>query len=90
MATKKFLELKEASDDDLQGFLADAEARYQKMRFDHTVSGLENPLKLREERRDIARIKTEIRRRELATDDTATVAASRDRIRARRRRNKKA
>lgn len=89
MATKKFLELKESSDEDLQGFLTDGEAKYQKMLFDHAVSGLENPLTLREERRDIARIKTEMRRRELAAADAADLVASRDRIRARRRKKAK-
>ncbi len=86
MATKKYLELQSASNEDLQGYLEDSEARYQKMQFDHAISGLENPLKLREVRRDIARLKTEIRRRELADTDEATIA-SRDRIRRRRRKS---
>ena len=86
MATKKYLELQAASNEDLQGYLEDSEARYQKMQFDHAISGLENPLKLREVRRDIARLKTEIRRRELADADEATIA-SRDRIRRRRRKS---
>ena len=86
MATKKYLELQAASDEDLQGYLEDTEARHQKMQFDHAISGLENPLQLREVRRDIARLKTEIRRRELANADEVTIA-SRDRIRRRRRKS---
>ncbi|MBX7203477.1 MAG: 50S ribosomal protein L29 [Bacteroidia bacterium] len=37
----------------------------EKLRFNHTVSTLENPLKLRQGRRLIARLKTELRNREL-------------------------
>lgn len=84
MATKKFLELQEFNDSDLQTELEETQTQYHKMKFDHAVTGLDNPLTLREVRRDIARLKTEIRRRELAADENA--AAKRDRIRARRRR----
>lgn len=40
--------------------------QYDKMKFNHTVSQLENPLTLRAKRRTIARLKTELRKRELA------------------------
>jgi large subunit ribosomal protein L29 len=40
--------------------------QYGKMKFNHTVSQLENPLTLRAKRRTIARLKTELRKRELA------------------------
>jgi len=53
------------------------------MKFEHAIRGLENPLTLREVRRDIARLKTEVRRRELEDVD----ASSRTKIRSRRRRN---
>lgn len=39
---------------------------YTKMRMNHTVSAFENPVQLRLKRRDIARLKTELRKRELA------------------------
>jgi large subunit ribosomal protein L29 len=85
MATKKFLELKEYSDADLVGELNQTEEQYQKLKFDHAIKGLDNPLALREVRRDIARLKTEIRRRELdAMSDEGK--AGRSKIRARRRR----
>jgi large subunit ribosomal protein L29 len=38
-----------------------------KMVFNHTVSTIENPLKIRTTRRAIARMKTELRKRELAS-----------------------
>ena len=66
MATKKFIELQEFTDDQLVGELNQTESQYQKLKFDHALKGLENPLALKEVRRDIARLKTEIRRREIA------------------------
>ncbi|MFQ5446183.1 MAG: 50S ribosomal protein L29 [Saprospiraceae bacterium] len=84
MASKKNLELKDFSDEDLVAELSGAQAEYQKMSFDHAIKGLDNPLELREMRRDIARIKTEIRNRELAKM-TPEQIAKRSKIRARRR-----
>ena len=87
MATKKYLELQEFNTDDLISELEQTEIHYQKMRFDHSVKGIDNPLLLREMRRDIARMKGELRRRELKamTDDQL---AGRSKIRMRRRKNK--
>jgi len=85
MATKKFLELQEFADADLASELRDTEAQYQKLKFDHAIKGLDNPLVLREVRRDIARIKTEIRRREIAAM-SAEELSNRSKLRARRRR----
>lgn len=84
MATKKFLELQDYSDSDLQGELATTESKYEKMKFDHAVKGLDNPLLLREVRRDIARLQTEIRRREVANMSEEQLA-KRSKIRNRRR-----
>ena len=40
--------------------------QYDKMKISHTVSQLENPLTIQMKRRTISRIKTELRKRELA------------------------
>jgi large subunit ribosomal protein L29 len=40
-------------------------AMLAKLRLNHAVSPLENPLKLRETRRNIARLNTELRKREV-------------------------
>ncbi len=40
-------------------------AMLTKLRLNHAVSPLENPLKLRETRRNIARLNTELRKREV-------------------------
>ncbi len=83
MATKKFLELQDFSDSDLASELDSTRAQYQKMKFDHALTGLENPLNLREVRRDIARLQTEIRRREIANASEEELA-KRSKIKARR------
>ena len=84
MATKKFLELKGYSDDELRSQLTVTEADYHKLVFDHAIKGLDNPLEIREFRRDIARMKTEVRRRELESM-TEEQLASRSKIRHRRK-----
>ena len=87
MATEKFQDLQAFSVDDLKQGLTEKEASYQSLTFDHAVRGLDNPLQLRGLRRDIARFKTEIRRRELEAC-SAEDLANRSKIRARRKRNK--
>ena len=84
MATKKFLELQEYSDTDLVAELEKTEQEYQKLRFDHAIKGLDKPNVLREIRRDIARLQTEIRRREVTAMSNEELA-QRSKIRARRR-----
>ena len=84
MASKKFLELQEFSDEEIQNELTETQTQYQKLKFDHAITGLDNPLRLKEVRRDIARLQTEIRRREVAAM-TPEQLAKRSKIRARRR-----
>jgi len=87
MATKKFQELQDSTDNDVREMLVETEAAFQKLTFDHAIRGLDNPLELRDLRRDVARLKTEVRRRELAAFSPEDVA-KRSKIRARRKRNK--
>jgi len=84
MATKKFLELQDLSVDDLKGILTEREAEYSNKKFEHAMDGLQNPLELRESRRDVARIKTELSRREMA-EASDEFLAGRSKIRRRRR-----
>ncbi|MEL7118680.1 MAG: 50S ribosomal protein L29 [Bacteroidota bacterium] len=88
MASKEFLELQELSVDDLKAELVETERQFQKLKFDHAIRGLDNPLILRRVRRSIARIHTEIRRRELATMDEEQIN-NRSRIRTRRKRQRR-
>jgi len=84
MATKKYIEIGEMSDADLKAELTQINVQYQKLRFDHTIKGLDNPLTLRNTKRDIARLQTEIRRREVAAL-TPEQTAKRSKIRLRRK-----
>ena len=84
MASKKFLELQDMTQEQLESEFTLTRNGYQKMKIDHAIKGLENPLSLREARRDVARLSSEIRRREL----TNVAPDTRNKIRARRRRNK--
>ena len=45
--------------------IQDEEVRLKKMHFSHAVNPIENPLTIRQLRRDIARMKTEQRKRTL-------------------------
>ena len=85
MPSKKYIELQEFTIDELKNELTETQSQYKKLKFDHALKGLENPLALREVRRDIARMKTEVRRREVA-DMTPEQLAGRSKKLARRRR----
>jgi len=58
-------EIKGLSVNDLKERIAEMKMRYNKMVLAHQISPLENPLQLRTDRRMIARLKTELRKREL-------------------------
>ena len=59
-------EIKELSTADLQERLAQMEKDYLQMKANHPVSPLDNPAKITIDRKMIARVKTELRARELA------------------------
>ncbi len=58
-------EVKELTTADLQDRLVAEIARLEQLRLQHAISPLDNPLQIRESRRLVARIKTELRKREL-------------------------
>lgn len=61
----------ELEDSELEGKLAEAKTELFNLRFQLATGQLENPLKIREARRNIARIQTVIRQRELAAGERA-------------------
>ncbi len=68
MATKKYdfnKGLKSASVTDLKARITEDQLRLKKLEFAHAISPLENPMNIRALRRDIARIKTELKKKEL-------------------------
>ena len=66
MATKKFLELQNMAADAINAELKQASADLVRMKFDHGSKGLQNPIELKSLKRDIARLKTELRAREIS------------------------
>jgi large subunit ribosomal protein L29 len=59
-------EIRALSQDELQQKLVSEQEAYNKMTFAHSISPIENPMKIRESRKLIARLKTELRAKELA------------------------
>ena len=57
--------IKELSTKELQERLTADKMQLNKMKINHAVTPLENPNKIKEARRDIARMITELRKREL-------------------------
>ena len=61
----KIKEIKELETKDLAERIKEEVANYNQMKFNHNVTPLENPSLIKAARRDIARMKTELRQREL-------------------------
>ncbi|WP_258101959.1 50S ribosomal protein L29 [Marinoscillum pacificum] len=59
-------ELRGLSADELKGKLSAEQDNYSKLKSAHSITPIENPMKIRESRRLIARIQTEIRAKELS------------------------
>jgi large subunit ribosomal protein L29 len=57
--------IKELSNDDLIERLEEEEKQLVRLKLNHAVSPLENPNKIVDYRRTVARLKTEIRKRQL-------------------------
>ncbi len=58
-------EIKALADKELREKLENAVAAYDQMKLNHKITPLENPSQIKAARRDIARMKTELRAREL-------------------------
>jgi large subunit ribosomal protein L29 len=78
-------EILKLADSELAGELAALETSYTKLRFAHAVKALANPNELKEARKQIARIRTEISARNYKAAGEE-VQNMRTKIRARRRR----
>ncbi len=57
--------LKTMSEQDLKARITEDELRIKKLKFAHAVSPLENPMTIRDVRKDLARTKTELRKKQL-------------------------
>ena len=58
-------EIKELSTQDLKDRLEQAQKDYLQQKINHAVSPIDNPAKITQDRKNIARMKTELRQREL-------------------------
>ena len=61
----KNTKIKEMTSPELEKELSESKTELFKLKFSLATNGLDNPLKIREVKRNIARIKTELRKREL-------------------------
>ena len=61
----KTSEIKELTTAEIQERLFTEREQLVRMRLNHSISPLENPLQIREARKTIARLETELRQREL-------------------------
>ena len=62
----KINEIRKMSSPDLEKELGELKTELFKLRFSLATNGLDNPMKIKEVKKDIARIKTVLRQRELA------------------------
>ena len=65
----KISKINEMSSPDLQKELGELKTELFKLRFNLATNGLDNPMKIKEVKRDIARIKTVLTQRKLAESD---------------------
>jgi large subunit ribosomal protein L29 len=64
--------------------MTELESNVSKLKFEHAVRGLGNPMEIKVAKKNVARLKTEARAREIS-EMTSEQLASRSRIRNRRR-----
>ena len=65
MANKEYEQLAQMTTDELEELLVETRAILGKMRFNHTVSPIEDSTQLRKTKKKVARVLTELRKREL-------------------------
>jgi len=69
MANKKTYDfnksLKDLNISDLKAKISEDQLRLKKLEFAHAISPLENPMNIRGLRRDIARLQTELKKKEM-------------------------
>ena len=61
----KINKIREMTSPDLEKELGELKSELFKLRFSLKTNGLDNPMKIKEVRKDIARVKTELRKREI-------------------------
>jgi large subunit ribosomal protein L29 len=77
MANDKARELAGLSDDEVREQLSDAKGALFKLRFQRAVGQLENHAAIKKTKRDVARVMTEIRAREIASAEALAEGSNR-------------
>ena len=77
MANTKASELSTMSDDEVREQLAQAKDALFKLRFQRAVGQLENHASIKQTKRDVARVMTEIRAREIAAAEALSEGSKR-------------
>ncbi len=62
-------EIRKMTSSDLENELVELKSELFKLRFQLATNGLENPMKIKNTKRDIARIKTILKEREIAAEE---------------------
>lgn len=62
-------EIRKQSSSELQKELVELKSELFKLRFQHAANGLENPMKIRNIKKDIAKVKTILREKELKGEE---------------------
>jgi len=70
----KASELKQMSTDELKEAILSAEASLKSLRFSHAVAPVENPMRIKSSRKDIARMKTELHTRTISSVEASISA----------------
>ena len=68
MKTRKLKEIREKTSSELDKELVELKSELFKLRFQLATNGLDNPMKINNVKKDIARIKTVLRERELKAE----------------------
>ena len=58
--------IQDLNEQDLQARIKEDELRLKKLEFAHAISPLENPMSIRNLRRELARLKTELKKKQLS------------------------
>jgi large subunit ribosomal protein L29 len=84
MASKRHQELQNKAAEAIQSEIVAAKDDLARMKFDHASKGIGNPLQIGETKREVARMLTELRAREIKSM-TSEQLAKRSKIRLRRK-----
>ncbi len=66
----KYSEIRDLTTKEIKEFVIEEQKNYTKLKISHAVSPLDNPQKINKSRKQVAKLKTELKKRELSKDGT--------------------